>query len=87
MDFPAWKYDINNDQDNLPLWNVVLTGDFAVIMTSVHARSERDAETLARNFLVDYYDMNLDSFSTEATRGIEVKWMKIKGLRSWEGGE
>jgi len=71
MDFPAWKYDINNDQDNLPLWNVVLTGDFAVIMTSVHARSERDAETLARNFLVDYYDMNLDSFGTEATKGGE----------------
>lgn len=87
MNFSVWKYDINNDQDNLPVWTVVLNGDYACLMTSVHARSERDAETLARNFLVDYYDMNLDSFSAEARRGIEVKWMKMRGLRSWEGGE
>ena len=59
---------INDEQTDQPLWNVVLTGDFAVIMTSVHARSEQDAEILARNFLVDYYDMNLDSFHTEATK-------------------
>lgn len=65
---PTQKYDINKEQDNLPLWNVVLTGDFAVIMTSVRARSEQDAEILSRNFLVDYYDMNLDSFFTEATK-------------------
>lgn len=65
---PTQKYDINNEQDNLPLWNVVLTGDFAVIVTSVRARSEQDAEILSRNFLLDYYDMNLDSFFTEATK-------------------
>jgi len=71
MTVPTQRYDINRDQEHLALWNVVLTGDFAVIMTSVRARSERDAETLARNFLVDYYDMNLDSFATEATEGGE----------------
>jgi len=64
----AQKYDINKDQDHLPLWNVVLTGAFAVILTSVRARSEQDAEVLSRNFLVDYYDINLDSFGTEATK-------------------
>ena len=62
------KYDINYEQDNLPLWNVVLTGDFAVITANVFARDEQDAEILARNFLVDYYDMNLDSFHTEASK-------------------
>lgn len=62
------KYDINNEQDNLPLWNVVLTGDFAIIMTSVHARSEHDAGTLSRNFLADRYGMNLAGFFTDATK-------------------
>lgn len=66
MNLPAWKYDINEERDDLPLWNVTFTGDFAVIMTSIHAESEQEAETLAHNYLVDYYDFDLDSFKSEA---------------------
>ena len=62
------RYIINGEQDNLPLWNVVITGYFAVITTSVRARSTLDAETLAYGFVEDYYDMSLASFHTEARK-------------------
>jgi len=67
VNLPAWKYDINKEMEDLPLWNVTFTGDFAVIMTSIRAESEQDAETLAHNYLVDYYDFGLDDFKSEAT--------------------
>jgi len=63
MKLPVWKYDINRDREDLPTWDVVFTGDFAAIMASIRANSKREA----RNFLVDYYDINLDSFKAEAT--------------------
>jgi hypothetical protein len=60
------KYIINHEQDDRPLWNVVLVGDYAVINTWVRALDERDAEVLGRNFLEDYYDLRSDSFSATA---------------------
>ena len=60
------KYIINHEQDDRPLWNVVLVGDYAVINTWVRALDERDTEELGRNFLEDYYDLRSDSFSATA---------------------
>jgi hypothetical protein len=61
------KYDIFRHKVNLSLWSVVLTSDFAVIRTTIRARTERDAEQMTRDFLTDLYDIRLDEFTTEAT--------------------
>lgn len=57
---------VNGEQRDIPLWNVTLVGDYAVITTWVRALDERDAEVLGRNFLEDYYDLRSDSFSASA---------------------
>jgi len=67
MNQPAWKYDINDEREDLPLWNVTFTGSYGAVMTSIYAENEQDAVTLAHNFLMDYYDFNLDPFKAEAT--------------------
>jgi hypothetical protein len=57
---------VNGEQMSIPLWNVTLVGDYALITVWVRARDERDAEVLGCNFLEDYYDLRSDSFSASA---------------------
>jgi hypothetical protein len=46
-------------------WNVTFVGDYAVITATVEARDENDAETLAANLLMDYYDLDVEHLAND----------------------
>ena len=54
-----------NDEQELDTYTVNFCGDYAVISTTVNARDEEDAETLAVNLIQDYYGWDMAKWGVE----------------------
>jgi hypothetical protein len=46
-------------------WNVTFIGDYATVTTTVEALDENDAETLAANLIMDYYDFDVADMAND----------------------
>jgi hypothetical protein len=46
-------------------WSVTFVGDYATITTTVEARDENDAETVAANLIMDYYGLDVDDIAID----------------------
>jgi len=46
-------------------WNVTFVGDYATVTTTVEALDENDAETLAANLIMDYYDFDVADMAND----------------------
>ena len=46
-------------------WNVTFVGDYATVTTTVEALDEHDAETLAANLIMDYYDLDVSDMAND----------------------
>jgi len=46
-------------------WNVTFVGDHATVTTTVEALNEQDAETLAANLIMDYYELDVSDMAND----------------------
>lgn len=52
-------------RQQLHQWNVTFVGDHATVTTTVEALDENDAETLAANLIMDYYDLDVSDMAND----------------------